>query len=307
MNELWVEKYRPSTLDGYVFMNDEQRSQIEYWVNNKNVPNLLISGVQGTGKTTLIKILINALEIHDYDLLQINASRERGIDIAREKIKNFSQTMPYGDLKVVFLDEVDYATPDFQAALRGAIEEYSQTVRFFMTCNYPHKIIPALHSRCQGFHIDKLNKDEFTIRIATILSDENIDIELETLDMFVEATYPDLRKCINLCQQNSTTGTLVLPSTKSSTVDFKLVLVDLIKKGKIREGRQLICSQARPEEMDDIFRWCYENLDLWSATEDGQDEAILIIRKALVNHATCADAEINLAAMFVELSQINQN
>lgn len=257
--------------------------------------------------TTLAKILVNALEIDEYDFMQINASRERGIDVIRETVKNFSQTMPFGDLKIILLDEADAITPEGQASLRGAMEEYSESVRFILTCNYPNKIIPALHSRCQGFHIDKLDQTEFTTRVATILISENIVFELDVLDSFVKATYPDLRKCLNLVQQNSIDGTLSNPSTNDKSVsDYKLDAVTLFKKGKIREARTLICSQVRPEEMDDFFRWSYENLDLWSSTEEGKDEAIMIIRRALVNHTLVADAEINIAAMFVELSQIGK-
>lgn len=257
--------------------------------------------------TTLAKILVNALAIDEYDFMQINASRERGIDVIRETVKNFSQTMPFGDLKVILLDEADAITPEGQASLRGAMEEYSESVRFILTCNYPNKIIPALHSRCQGFHIDKLDQTEFTTRVATILIEEKIDFDLEVLDSFIKATYPDLRKCLNLVQQNSINGVLTNSTNNDKAVaDYKLDAVNLFKKGRIREARTLICSQIRPEEMDDMFKWCYDNLDLWSSTKDGQDEAILIIRRALVNHALVADAEINVAAMFVELSQIGK-
>jgi replication factor C small subunit len=127
------------------------------------------------------------------------------------------------------------------------------------------------------------------------------------LDSFIKATYPDLRKCLNLVQQNSINGVLTNSTNNDKAVaDYKLDAVNLFKKGRIREARTLICSQIRPEEMDDMFKWCYDNLDLWSSTKDGQDEAILIIRRALVNHALVADAEINVAAMFVELSQIGK-
>jgi replication factor C small subunit len=257
--------------------------------------------------TTLAKILVNALQIDEYDFMQINASRERGIDVIRETVKNFSQTMPFGDLKIILLDEADAITPEGQASLRGAMEEYSESVRFILTCNYPNKIIPALHSRCQGFHIDKLDQTEFTTRVATILISENIEFDIDVLDSFVKATYPDLRKCLNLVQQNSIDGKLNNPATTDRSVsDYKLDAVNLFKKGKIREARTLICSQLRPEEMDDMFRWCYENLELWGTTVEDQDEAIMIIRRALVNHALVADAEINVAAMFVELSQIGR-
>jgi len=306
MKQLWVEQYRPGDLEGYVFRDENQKKQVQAWIKEGSVPHLLFSGAAGIGKTTLAKILINQLGIDEYDVLELNASRENNVDTVRERITNFVQTMPFGKFKIVLLDEADYLSPNAQAALRGVMEEYSQTARFILTCNYPHKIIPALHSRCQGFHMEKLDQTEFTARVATVLVNENIDVDIDTLDSYVKATYPDLRKCLNLVQMNSVDGRLQRPSeSETGTADYKLAMVDLFKSGKIKEARQLLASQARPEEMDDIFRWMYDNLDLWSKSDEGQDEAILIIRKGLVNHVSCADAEINLSATIVELSQIS--
>lgn len=305
MKQLWTEQYRPRDIDGYVFRDEAQRDQVKKWIKEGSIPHLLFSGAAGIGKTTLAKILINALGVDEYDILELNASRENNVDTVRDRITNFVSTMPFGTFKIVLLDEADYLSPNAQAALRGVMETYSQTARFILTCNYPHKIIPALHSRCQGFHIEKVDHTEFTARVATVLVTEGIEFDLDTLDSYVKATYPDLRKCLNLVQMNSVEDKLNKPSEGSaSTADYKLAMVDLFKSGKIREARQLLCSQARPEEMDEIFRWCYDNLDLWAKTEEGQDEAILIIRKGLVNHTMCADAEINLSATLVELSQI---
>jgi replication factor C small subunit len=288
-----------------VFRDEAQREQVKQWIKAGSIPHLLFSGAAGIGKTTLAKILINALNIDEYDVLEINASRTNSVDDIRDSVVNFVSTMPFGQFKIVLLDEADYLSPNAQAALRGVMEEYSQTARFIMTCNYPHKIIPALHSRCQGFHIEKVDHTEFTARAATVLVTEGVDFDIDTLDSYVKATYPDLRKCLNLLQMNTVDAKLKRPSeTGTGTADYKLAMVDLFKAGKIREARTLLAAQARPEEMDEIFRWMYDNLDMWSKTPEGQDEAILIIRKGLVNHVSCADAEINLSATLVELSQI---
>lgn len=305
MKQLWVEQYRPRDIDGYVFRDEAQRDQVKSWIKDGSIPHLLFSGAAGIGKTTLAKILINALQVDDYDLLELNASRTNSVDDVREKITNFVSTMPFGKFKIVLLDEADFLSPNAQAALRGVMEEYSQTARFILTCNYPHKIIPALHSRCQGFHVEKVDHTEFTARAATVLVTEGVEFDLDTLDSYVKATYPDLRKCLNLLQMNSINDKLKAPSDSGTgTADYKLAMVDLFKQGKIREARKLLCEQARPEEMEEIYRWMYDNLDMWSATEEGQDEAVLIIRKAVVNSPLVADQEINLAACLVELSQI---
>ena len=305
MKQLWTEKYRPKDVDGYVFRDTQQREQIQAWIKEGSIPHLLLSGAPGVGKTTLAKILITQLEIDEYDVLEINASRENSVDTIRDKISGFVETMPFGKFKVVLLDEADYISPNGQAALRGVMETFAQTARFILTCNYPNRVIPALHSRCQGFHIEKIDQTEFTARVAKILMDESVTPDLDILDTYVKATYPDLRKCLNLVQMNSTTGTLIQPQTnEGSAKDYRLDVVQLFKAGKIQEARKLLCKHARPEEMEDMFRWMYDNLDLFGDTEEKKDKAILVIRNGLVNTSMVADAEINLSATLVELTQL---
>ena len=304
MKELWVEKYRPNTIDGYVFKDNHQREQVASWIQEKTIPHLLFSGNAGIGKTTLAKILFNELDVNPLDILEINASRTNSVEDVRTKILNFIQTYPFGDFKVVLLDEADYLSPNAQAALRGVMEEYHSTARFVLTCNYPNKIIPALHSRCQGFHIEKVDETEFTARVATILMEENVDFDLDTLDTFVKSTYPDLRKCINTVQMNSLSGLLTAPTKDAVTsIDYRFEMVKLFKEGKIRDARKLVCGQARPEEMEDIYRWLYENIELFG-DEATQEKAILIIKQGLVDHTLVIDPEINLAATLIRLGNL---
>ena len=304
MKELWVEKYRPTTVDGYVFKDDAQRKQVTTWIKDKSIPHLLFSGGAGIGKTTLAKLLFNELDIHDLDILEINASRTNSVEDVRNKIINFVQMIPFGDFKVVLLDEADYLSPNAQAALRGVMEEYHTTARFVMTCNYENRIIPAIHSRCQGFHIAKVDQTEFTARVATILITEGITPDLDILDTYVKATYPDLRKCINMCQMNVQDNSLLRPNEgDSGNSDWKLEMVELFKSGKINEARKLLCGSVRPEEMEEIYRWLYDNIELFG-DEAQQDQAVLTIKQGLVDHTLVADPEINLAATLIRLAKI---
>ena len=305
MKELWVEKYRPRARDGYVFRDSHQRKQIDTWIRDKSIPHLLLSGSAGIGKTTLAKILINEMGIEDYDVLEINASRTNSVDDVRDKITNFVSMIPFGPFKVVLLDEADYLSPNAQAALRGVMEEYHATARFILTCNYPNRIIPALHSRCQGFHVEKTDMEEFIKRIETILGREKVDFQLEDVANYVSTTYPDLRKCINLVQQNVHDNVLVPPSKgDGGEADWKFEMVDLFKAGKITEARKLLCGKIRAEEMEEVYRWMYDNLSVFGDTQK-QDSAILIIKQALVDHTLVVDTEINLAACLVKLARLN--
>jgi len=304
MKELWVEKYRPKTVDGYVFRDAHQKAQVERWIKDGSIPHLLLSGNAGIGKTTLARLLFNELEINEYDIMEINASRENSAETIRDKITNFVQMIPFGDFKVVLLDEADYLTPNAQAILRGVMETYHTTARFILTCNYPNRIIPALHSRCQGFHIEKIDQVEMFARVVHILDSEDIKFDADVLDTVVKVTYPDLRKCINMVQMNSLDGLLHSPEKgDTGEQDYKIDMVELFKLGKINEARKLICSQARPEEMEEVYRWMYDNITLFG-DDAKQEKAILIIKQGLVDHTLVIDPEINLSATLIRLSHL---
>jgi replication factor C small subunit len=305
MKELWVEKYRPNKVDGYVFRDAGQKKQILSWIKDGSIPHLLLSGSPGIGKTTLAKLLLHELEIPEYDILEMNASRERGIGEVRDRITNFISMMPFGPFKVVLLDEADYLTPDAQAAMRGVMEEYSSTSRFILTCNHPNKIIPAIHSRCQQMHFASIDQTEFTARVATILVEESVEFDLDVLDTYVKLTYPDLRKCINMLQQNVSENQLFVPNKgDAGESDYKVEMVELFKSGRIQDARKLLCAKARPEEIEGIFRWCYDNLDLFGSDEETKDSAVLVIKQGLVDHTLCADPEINLSATLIKLARL---
>ena len=297
-NSLWVEKYRPTTLDTYIG-NDHLKSKVEVYLESGDLPHLLLYGKAGTGKTTLAKLLVNNIEC---DHLYINASDENNVDTVRTKVKNFASTIGFKDFKIIILDECDYITPNAQAALRNLMETFSKHCRFILTCNFVERIIDPIQSRCQLFEIIPPSKTEVAQRLNEILEEEEINYELQDLKILIDSNYPDIRRTINSAQRNVVDLQLKLDTISIIQNDYKLKLLEILKiedkKNAFKNIRQLLAdNQVR--DFADLFRLLYDEVDTYGKGHIA--ECILIIAKYELSDGQVIDKEINAMAMIIEL------
>ena len=298
---IWVEKYRPKTISEVIFQDARQQMAFENFVKDGDIPNLLLSGIQGTGKTTISKALLNDLGIDRSDVLRVNCSDEK-IDALRNKVTNFAWTMPLGKFKIVQLEEFDYLSLDGQALLRGLIEDTSGSCRFIATCNYENKVIPPLKSRFQQFYFKAPDKDNIAGRMVEILDKEKVDYDAEDLLTYIDVGYPDIRKTIQLLQQNTQSGKLLSPANAATEGDWKFGLLDAISTGNFKAARKLVCETATREEHEDVFTFLYQNISKMKVKD--QEAAIVTIASYMRGHIQSSDTELNIAALFVELSKL---
>ena len=296
--ELWVEKYRPTTLETYVG-NEVIKSKIEDYLKQGSIQNLLLHGVAGTGKTTLAKLLVKNI---DCDYLYINASDERGIDTIREKIQPFALSMGFNDVKIVILDEADYLTPQAQATLRHTIEACSSTTRFILTCNYLERIISPLQSRCQTFEIIPPSKDEVLEHVLNLQIYEHFDCSRNDINKIIDTHYPDIRKTVNTLQGSVVDGKVKIDNNSLKNSQLGGLVVDaLIRKAKLSEIRQILADSGA-REFDDLFKYIYDKSSTLFGDREG--EAILIIAKYQYEYTFVLEKEICIAAMLNKLLDI---
>ena len=295
-HSLFVEKYRPSSLENYVG-NEHLKTTISRYLEQNDIQNLIFYGQAGGGKTTLAKLIVNNLNC---DYLYINASDERGIETIRDKVSGFASVASFKPLKVVILDEADFLTIQAQASLRNVIETFSRTTRFIMTCNFVERIIDPLQSRCQVIKIVPPSKGEVAKHLTWILEKESISYTLDDIKVIVNQYYPDLRKCINTVQLNSKDSTLKLDNSILVSSNYIDKVIDELKKPKpyFNNIRQTI-ADSNVEDFDELFKALYERASEFLPNKEGTVAMLVNDHQYKANFRI--DKEINTMSLIQNL------
>ncbi len=296
---LWTEKYRPTKLDDYVG-NEHLKTKVAGYLENDDIPHLLLFGRAGTGKTTLAKLIVKSI---DCDYMIINASDENNVETVRTKVKNFASSMGFKKFKVIILDEFDYMSKEAQAILRNLMETFSAHCRFILTCNYVEKVIEPIQSRCQSFQIVPPTKKDVAIQMSKILKAENIEFDVKDLVPIIDASYPDIRKVINTCQLNSNKGKLRVDVQNLLENDYKMKVLDILKsnddsRNKYMKVRQAIID-SKANDFSELYTLLYDKVDEYAP--NNTSGVILFLGEAVANSSLANDKEIIAAATMIKI------
>jgi len=301
-NTLWVEKYRPQTLKDYIG-NDLLKEKVQSYLDNNDVPHLLLYGKAGTGKTTLAKIIANTIEC---DYMVINASDENNVETVRNKVKNFASGAGFKGFKIIILDEFDYMTPNAQAILRNLMETFSRHTRFILTCNYHEKIIEPILSRCQTFAVNPPSKKEVAVHVTDILTKEGIKYDIKDVADIISSFYPDIRRIMNTCQLQSSKGELKVDRQTILQADFKNKIVDILASGDEKRNaygqiRQLV-GDNKVNDFAELYSALYERLDDYA--NGNTANVILELSQGQFRDALVIDKEICFMATIIAIINI---
>tara|TARA_R110000868_G_scaffold180150_1_gene420733 strand:- start:24123 stop:25061 length:939 start_codon:yes stop_codon:yes gene_type:complete len=301
---IFVEKYRPTTLDTYIC--DEQiREKIQEFLTNQDIPHLGFFGLQGSGKSTLAKILVANI---DCDFIYLNATENRGMDDIKEKVGSFASARGFKPLKIVILDESTHILQASQVLLLNMIETYSLTTRFILTGNYPERLIPPLRSRLQEFKLTPPSKKIVAKHVYEILNKEEVEFVIEDLAAIVNSSYPDFRKIINDCQKYIINNKLTLPGVLGKNDDVQNKILNELKKPTTKTFNNIrqIIADNDVSSFEDVFKHLYMCTNEYAVGCEGQ--IAVIINECIYQSNFRVDLEINfMSAISRIVSILNQN
>lgn len=310
----WYKIHRPTKIKDYIFQNDFERDRILEYVERGDIPDLLLAGHRGLGKTTLGLILKEELGVEDHDFLALNASDENSVDTIRSTIKPFISTMSMGKFKIVFLDEGDNLTPQAQAALKSMMEDEARNARFIITCNNPDKIIPEIRSRCTEYTFKGLSGKQMKAVGLNILMAQGLDVKHQdakelgdNLEAHLRASYPDFRKFITSLEQHYIGGKLVEPSVVGGDVELFVEIMMGIEERDWQKCRDLIYERLPTDEVSNFYVFLDHHMDQVTGIGESPEKlkkAYVTLANHVYRNETIAIPELNLLSCIIQLSDL---